>query len=846
MNFGFFDLPSTAKEKTPKGATGCEACGLFRLVKSPQMKVTGNGRLNSFILGEGPGGTEDRLNKQFVGEAGDKLRFHLRLLGYDLDEDFWKQNAVACRPITDKGTNRTPTSKEIKFCEPRWRAELNEKQPKFIFLLGGKAIETFFMHQSQPITHNLSVTRWRNLCIPDLQTHAWILPLFHPSFINRTPEAEPIFRKDLEWALNQLNRPSPTFIDYRKKITLLKQYQDVLTTLETILNGKFTIVFDYETSTLRPYSSGQNIWSIAVNIIELGLTYAFPFSYPSHWTTQQFLDIKNIWSKILTNPNIKKVAQNIQMERPWSKIIVGVDPQNWVWDTMVASHIIDERSEFTSLDFQVFINFGIEYGENISRFKNLKPGTNYNSMHEVPLDELLEYNGTDAYFTGELAKKQWELFNSGTAEAQSLTRAYNLFHEGILAFSDSEETGIAVNVPYYQDTKIDLEKRSEFLIRKINNSPENKIFKSKTNRNIISLENSKVSLSNDDLKNLLFKYLGLIPSKFTELGNISADHSVLEELDLPFSKDIVKIRQINKLKTTYVEGILNLHVEGRIHPNFNLHLVRTYRSSSSDPNFHNLPKRDKYSMELIRGGIIPSPGNCIIEADYGGHEIRIITCYSKDKVMIKELEQEHDIHGDWSEQLLQTDLKNKKDRRFDTKNAFVFAEIYGSYYKNVYKDLKERGYSNLTESHVHKVELDFWKRYWETKKFQGYLLDFYKENGFIEMFHGFRRRGFLGRNEIINTPVQGTAFHLLLWSYIRLNWLSKVEGWISKVIAQIHDSILIDAHPSEISYLVPLIKKVMTQDILEDHPWIIVPLVSEVEVTEIDKPWHTKKEYEEN
>lgn len=837
---GFFEITySSQKPKIPKGAIGCDACGLFRNVRSPKMSVSGNGRLKAFLLGEGPGKTEDDLNKQFVGDSGNKLKFHLKTNGYDLDEDFWRQNAVCCRPTNEKGSNRTPTSSELKYCEPRWRAQINELKPEFIYLFGAKAVEAFFMYRSQPITKNLSINRWRKLCIPDSQTGAWILPNYHPSFVVRNPDVEPIFKLDLKWSLEQLNRKPPTFSDYRQKIACLTAYDDVLSMLNGVYLGRFPIVFDYETSGLKPYRSGHKIYSISLRKYGEDQAFAFPYQYPGVWSSEQLEQIRLIWSKILSDPDILKIAQNIQMEHPWSKYIIGVEPQGWYWDTMVFSHIEDERPEFTSLDFQTFRYFGYEYGDKVHKFGKAEEGSPFNRMDKCPLPDLLEYNGLDSYFTMGVAEKQWQFVESDIQEAKSCSKAYELFHEGILTFSDMEQTGIQINTPYYQDTSIHLGKRQDFIIKQIQQTPEAAIFRSKTGKEIISKKpTGDIALSNDDLKLLLYKFLEYTPTKMTVKDNISIDDSVLKGINTPFTQGIEKIRGIAKLKTTYIDGMLDLQVDGRIHPNFNLHLVRTYRSSSSDPNFQNLPRRDKWAMALVRGGIIPSPGNCIIEADYGGHEIRIVTCYSKDPEMKKELLDEHDIHGDWGVQL--------GVKRFDSKNAFVFAEIYGSYYKNVWEDLYNRGYHNVSLMHVQKVERDFWNRYKATKKFQETLIQSYRSNGYVEMYHGFRRRGFLGRNEIINTPIQGTAFHCLLWSCNRLNQIRKKEGWLSKIIGQIHDSILFDAHPSEIPYLIPLIKRVMTQDILPDHPWIIVPLLSEVEVTEIDKPWHTKSEYDKD
>jgi DNA polymerase-1 len=566
--------------------------------------------------------------------------------------------------------------------------------------------------------------------------------------------------------------------------------------------------------------------------------YSWPYSYPGSWDSRQLEAIKVAWGEILADPEIVKIAQNIQMEKPWSKLIIGVEPQGWCLDTMVCSHVIDERPGFTGLDFQVFINWGYEYGGDVAKYKTAAPGSKFNTMHKCPINQLLLYGGLDAYFTIRLAEKQWDFLGLESKEANATQNAYNLFHEGVLAFSDMEMGGIPVDVKYYQDVNVKLEKRLSFIEKQLLRTPEALLFKAKEGRDI------KLS-SPDDLKKLLFQYLNIPSIKKTRLDNDSVDKDVLESIDLPFAKDLVKKRKLDKLKATYIEGILNLQTDGRIHPNFNLHLVRSFRSSSNEPNFQNLPKRDKESMTMVRGGIIPSKGNRLAEADYGGHEVGIIACYSKDPVLMKERREGVDIHQEWAD-FLQLSGFDNKIHRFDAKNSMVFALFYGSYYKNVHTDLVNKGYYDLPLMRVQKAEQEFWKKYRVVKKFQEKLLESYKSNGYVEMFHGFRRRGFLTRNEIINTPIQGTAFHLLLWSIIRITQIAKEEGWKSKLIGQIHDSILIDINVEETSHVVQTVERVMTKDILPDHPWIIIPLISEVTITEVDGAWHTKGDYDEN
>jgi len=412
---GFFeiDIPKVIKPKVNRKAFGCEVCGLYKQVNSPKMPYTGEGQLKALMLGEAPGRNEDLQNKQFVGEAGDLLRETLIENGFELDRDFYKQNILGCRPTDKDGNNRPPTKEEIFSCEQQWRKNVEEINPRIIFLFGAKAVEAFFMGRSHPITSDLSIGRWNRQCIPDVQTGAWIIPLYHPSFAVRNVDFKPKFKQGLKWGLEQLKRESPEFMDWKKFCKPLTDFKEVIYFLRSILErqSEIEIAIDYETSGLRPYKQGHHIWTIGVSLIELewpNYGYSFPYSYPNHWSDKQFDSIESLWKSILSEPKIPKVAQNIQMEESWGRRIVGVETQNWIHDTMICSHIINEHRKFTGLDFQVFINWGYEYGDDISPFK--KPNEDgFNRMHEVPLKQLLEYNTSDALFTGMLYERQVEI-----------------------------------------------------------------------------------------------------------------------------------------------------------------------------------------------------------------------------------------------------------------------------------------------------------------------------------------------------------------------------------------------------------------------------------------------------
>jgi len=788
------------------------------------MPYTGEGRLNTLMLGEAPGGEEDRRNTQFVGEVGQLLRKHLESEGFDLDRDFWKRNVVNCRPTDENGYNRTPTKRELQCCEHTWRHTISELRPEFIFLLGGEAVKAFFMNRSQPITKNLTITRWRRLCIPDPITQAWVIPMFHPSFAKHSPDAEPLVKGDLVYGLNCMkpgNRlQPPEFHHWEKFVEPVVNFSEIMRRLHCIVTKKPGIVIDYETNRKRPYQEGSQIFTIGIAESDQEKTWAFPYKYPGYWNREQLEAITYSWIAILEDPNILKTAQSIQMEESWSRIIFGIEVQGWDLDTMVCSHIKDERDGFTGLDFQVFINWGYEYGQDIAPFKK-EVSNGFNLMHQVPLNKLLIYNGQDTFFTKELALiRLRELYQDSAS-----SRAYDLFHDGIMSFCDMEMDGVHVDVDYYQQLSTRLEKRIKFLENQLLNGPEAQLFFEKT-RKKLDLD------SNQKLSKLLFDYMGIEPIKRTKTG-YSVDKDVLQQISIPFTHKLSKLKKIKDNKRKYTGGILKYEINGKLHTSLNLHLVRTYRSSSNDPNLHNVPVQDRESMQMVRGGIIPSPGHKILEADYKAMEVCIIACLSKDKQLCKNIEDKVDPHQEWADFLGLEKYTDPETARYDAKNKVVFPWFYGSH--SVAEYLEKAGYP--PEIPIVRAEREFWKKHRGVKNWQKLLLESYQANGYVEMPFGFRRRGFLTTNQIINTPVQGTAFHCLLWSINHINPVRKEEGWRTKMPLQIHDDIFFDLYPKEEDHVIKVATQIMTEDIRKENPWLIVPLTVEFKTAGIDEPW---------
>ncbi len=201
-----------------------------------------------------------------------------------------------------------------------------------------------------------------------------------------------------------------------------------------------------------------------------------------------------------------------------------------------------------------------------------------------------------------------------------------------------------------------------------------------------------------------------------------------------------------------------------------------------------------------------------------------------------------------------------KDIRFYAKNDWVFAEFYGSWYKvcaqYLWEDcrnlktksgvplrehLRSIGIKSFGEfvEHCQDVERLFWdvrfKGYAQWKKDNNAL---YQKQGCLETFFGFIYSGPMSFNEVCNYQIQGTAFHLLLWTLLEVMKVAREEKWKSKMIGQIHDSMLNDLVPEEEKYIIKTINYIGTEKIREVFPWIVVPLQIDHEVSPIDGSWY--------
>ncbi len=832
---GFFDIKPSRKGTK----LDCSSCGLRAGCKSPAMEYTGEGKQSILVIAEAPGRDEDQRGKQLIGSAGKLLRFYLDELDIDLDEDCWKTNAINCRPPN----NRKPSTKEINCCrEVLVRKTIEELQPKKIIVLGRAAIESILDNRIKVD----SVSKWVGMKIPDQGWQCWIFPTYHPSYLLRNdepPAMAKIFSDNLRTAI-EWDKPFKREIH---RVRIIDNINEAIRYLEKLNNEQpKMIAFDYETTGIRPYALGHEIICMAIASNSNSATV-----FSIYGNTEFHKELK----ELLTNGRIKKAAHNMKFEDIWTKEIFGYDVVGWQWDTMIGAHIVDNRSKISGLEFQSYVNFGIVCKDETKKFLLSETTHTPNKIQDAPLDIIMKRCGRDAIFTFRLARMQArEILDN------EMIDAYRLFHQGTLAFSDIERTGIKIDGVYYEKQNKILSRKISATEKKIKDSEEIALWKRKEAKEF----NPN---SGQQLGKLLFDYLKLGSTKQTAGGNHSTDIEALEPIvkKSEFVANILQLKKLNKLQGTYLKGITREIHNRTLYPSFNLHIPVTYRSSSSKPNFQNIPAREKNAEKLIRTGIIPRDGRQLLEVDYSGIEVRIFACYHKDPKMIEYIHNpKSDMHRDEAANLF---LLKKKEvtsgLRFVTKNQFVFPQFYGSWWRqcamniwNMSKDevlqdgtpirehLASKGIDTLYdyEEIVKKNEKVFWKKKFPVfAKWRDNLLNTYEENGYIDFLTKFRCSGYMTRNDVWSYPVQGAAFHCLLWSLIELNFILK--QFETKIVGQIHDSIVFDMVPEELDELSVIIRRVMCDDIRIHFPWLIVPLDIDAKISEVNGNWSEMKDY---
>ncbi len=830
------------------------------------MQTLYNGKKGILFINPCPSKKESQLNKPGIGIASQYLEYVMDLYDIDIKDDCYKIN------LFDENKSNI-TDKDLSGVREELLSTIDELKPKVIIPLGEKALRCLIAKRCKGRVSATSIDKWAGWKIPDQHHKCYIVPIWHPlEVIRPLQDAKQRKIKYKQWKESSsplwLNKQIKENDDYKIKKKYFFEYihkainnnsfyvhnyeSDVEVTVDVDraieilkeLNKKKMVAFDYETTGIKPHADGHKILCVSFSDGQVG--YSFPM-----FGDREF---RKWMKKLLTNKRVKKTAHNFKYEEIWTREILGYKVERWELDTMLLAHILDCRTGITGLKFQTYINYGvIGYDDAVDKYMKSDDNKNanaFNKLDQIDIRELCKYCALDSLFTYKLAEDLSRQMDP------HLWKGYKLFHEGTLALADIEQNGLYIKGTQLLKNQRELETKIFELEEKIYSTEEMKKWDGEEKLNLNSPK---------QLQHFFFELLEYPPKKKTKTG-YSTDKESLEHIHRETNSEVVEylleISKYEKLKGTFIDGIRRETIKDFMHPSFNLNTVTSYRSSSSNINFQNLPKRDKVAAKYIRSNIHARPGHRILEFDYGSLEVRANCLYSQDKnLMGYILDDSTDMHRDVARQIFMKDDITKLER-FIAKNKFVFAQFYGDWYKacarTIWEDLttdpalkdtlnhmKRKKIRNLEalEKHLKKIEDDLWtNRFpehaaWRDKSWKKYV-----KTGYLESKTGFRYKGVHRRNQIVNYPVQGTGFHMLLFSLIHLNKFLKDGKMESMIIGQIHDSIVMDVAPDEWDIVREEAKRIMTEHVKEHWEWINLPLVVEADLYPIDGDWSEVEE----
>ncbi|MBD9026667.1 MAG: DNA polymerase I, partial [Clostridiales bacterium] len=315
---------------------------------------------------------------------------------------------------------------------------------------------------------------------------------------------------------------------------------------------------------------------------------------------------------------------------------------------------------------------------------------------------------------------------------------------------------------------------------------------------------------------ILFEKLELKPVKKTKTG-YATNADVLEKLrdKHPIVNFITEYRQLAKLKSTYCDGLTavvnpNTH---RIHSVFTQTVTVTGRLSSTEPNLQNIPTRTELGRE-IRKMFVAKEGYVLVDADYSQIELRVLAHIANDETMINAFRNNEDIHAVTASQVLGIPLEDVTKEQRSSAKAVNFGIVYGigefSLAQDLHISVKEaKAYIESYLEKYHGVR-NYMESIKEQAKKDGYVKTMLNRIRYIPELKSpnYNIRQF-GERVALNTPIQGTAADIIKLAMVRVDNRLINEGLKSKLILQVHDELIVEAHKDEVDKVKQILSEEM-------------------------------------
>ncbi|MDU3335907.1 DNA polymerase I [Paraclostridium bifermentans] len=478
----------------------------------------------------------------------------------------------------------------------------------------------------------------------------------------------------------------------------------------------------------------------------------------------------------------------------------GISLSNIYFDIAIAEYLIDSSSSNYTYD-SIAMNY---FGQKIKSSEELLgKGVKAKKYEDLEKEELDNTIGSIVQLVEKVTPKMEE-------------KLVNMDMDGLFYHVEMPLVEV-LGYMEYEGVMVDKDKLIEL-------GEEFKISIDKLEKDIYNLAGEEFNINSPkQLGVILFEKLELPVIKKTKTG-YSTNAEVLEHLSDKHEiiDKITEYRQIVKLKSTYVDGLINIinPVSHRIHSSFNQTITTTGRISSTDPNLQNIPVRLELGRN-IRKVFIADKGFKLVDADYSQIELRVLAHMSQDEHMIDAFNHNVDIHTKTASQVFGIDINDVTSEQRSAAKAVNFGIVYGisdfGLAKNLHIPVKEA--KNYIDSYLNTYE--------DIKSYMDSTIEEAKEDGYVKTILNRRRYipeikssntilKNLGKRLAMNAPIQGSAADIIKIAMVNVYKKLEERDLKSKLVLQVHDELIIECIEDEVEEVSKIVKDEMEHAVSMD------------------------------
>ena len=922
----------------------CSSCTGILLCKHPHLP---NHKGNKILLLFGaPTKYEELTGKSFEGNVYDWYKEQFDMIGIKYEECS-KAHIVGCHSDSAK-----TLTKYKKKCFNQTIEFIKEVQPELIIAFGSDTLEfTVGLDFTRSIG---SSEKWRGFVVPfrSYGFDTWLLTTFSFEEVALQDNLKSMIKKKAEKEKRAITTPKEIVeavsfhssfkiayrlfltdirnafiesacypIDHKKlfpedpaktvPIHVLKDKNEIIKYLRKtyaylVAYPKAIMTLDLETNGLKCFNKDKRVHSMAIYCDPKLGCFGFPLNM--EYTTKKYdrydpnipkadedivRELKHIAE---LNPRV--CGANYKFDMVWLKVVLGVELERCVWDTVVVAHLLDPRDGITSLKFQTFVRCGRAWEDTVHSYlessaeDTKKYGTNaLNDIFNAPYDDVSYYNCLDVVYTYFCMKSQLEEWKQYPNPNKWF--AFKLFHKVLPVLAHMEENGILIDMKKILENMELCRNELKKIEDKIKDDPV------WIKWGEIVGEEERSILSPAQIIDVFINHMHLRPHGISKEEKAKADLEWLSKLvdQEPFIQNILDYRKYTKILHTYLEGIAKeVNDDGRLRCFYTINNVSSYRIAANSPNFMNISSRDEFQVDLIKKCFIPDEGYYYTSFDFSGLENCGSAAICKDEYMKAVICEGRDMHKENALFMFcMSDEEFKALKEYDEEHgthyakanrnggkAASFSVLYGAgketvggtlwKYLNekqvrvtptefardrVIKTLRLEDKYKLAKTDEDKEEFflkqycehandflnDFWgNRMRATKDWKDNNMSNYFKTGMAFYPTGHIIHGLFSSLTINNAVIQGSSSCCTLYSLVLLDSFFRHFKLDARLINIIHDDINTLTKKEHIIKTMSLQKYIMEETTFKAFPWLTFKLSAECEISDIT--WGDKKGYD--